>query len=269
MRISLGHTLLLVTAIAAAASTPARAQSAEAKGLAIMQDQEDRDAGWDSVRATGAMVLYDAAGRRSARAFEIERGERNTATEGDLSKFLFKSPADIRDTTLLTHAKVEPADDHQWLYMPAVKRVKRISGANRTGKFVSSEFSYEDMGGFEVEDNDYRWLRDEPCPGASHLTCHVVASFPRSRASGYSKRVTWIDTAELRPYQTEFFNRNGAHEKTLTYSGYREYRGRHWRPHAMVMRNHQTGKRTDLDWDRYNFGVTLGGNAFKPQALGR
>ena len=63
----------------------------------------------------------------------------------------------------MTHSKIEPDDDAQWIFLPAVKRVKRISSSNRTGKFVSSEFSYEDLGSEEVADNTHIWLENATC----------------------------------------------------------------------------------------------------------
>ncbi len=76
--------------------------------------------------------------------------EDQTPELGDKAVIVFQSPRDIHGTALLTHSKVEPDDDDQWLYLPAVKQVKRISSSNRTGKFVSSEFSFEDLGSQEV-----------------------------------------------------------------------------------------------------------------------
>ena len=248
--------------------TTVLAQTSAERGLQIMQAQEASDAGWQSARVSGTMVLYDASKRAIERSFVVLRAERNTAEEGDLSLILFRDPADVRGTVLLTHSKVEPADDDQWLYLPVNRRVRRIASSNRTGKFLSSEFSYEDMGGSELEDNTYEWLEDAPCPGAADLPCHLVAAYPKSRASGYSKRLMWLDTKEYRPYQSEYYNRGGHLEKRLTLSGYNSYQG-HWRPDLMQMENLQTGRRTDMRWDDYRFGIQLSASDFSPQRLGR
>ncbi|MEM1297779.1 MAG: outer membrane lipoprotein-sorting protein, partial [Pseudomonadota bacterium] len=179
---------------------------------------------------------------------------------GDLGIIVFSKPRDIRGTALLTHANIEPSDDDQWLYLPAVKRVKRISSSNRTGKFVGSEFSYEDLGSQEVDDYTYLWIRDEPCPTDASLTCHVTESYPKNPKSGYSKRVAWTDTAEYRLQYIEFHNRRGDLEKALTFKGYEQYLGQYWRAGLMEMVNKQTGKATDLVWTNYRFrtGLTEG-----------
>jgi len=255
---------------ALAAPTPAAAQSAEAKGLAIVQEAERRDLGWGDFTNDGEMILRDSGGNESRRIWRGMSFERDArAGEGDWSVIVFSSPRDIAGTATLTQAKVEPSDDDQWLYLPAVKRVKRISSSNRTGKFVGSEFSFEDLGSQEVEDNTYRWLRDEPCPTVPSLTCHVVESFPKNARSGYSKRTTWVDNQEYRQHRTDFFNRRGDLEKTLTATGHRQYAGRYWRPARLDMQNVQSGKSTTLLQTNYRFGTGMSEGDFNAQRLPR
>ncbi len=252
------------------APTPAAAQSAEEKGLAIVQEAERRDLGWGDFTNDGEMILRDSGGnetRRIWRGMSYERDAR--AGEGDWSVIVFSSPRDIAGTATLTQAKIEPSDDDQWLYLPAVKRVKRISSSNRTGKFVGSEFSFEDLGSQEVEDNTYRWLRDEPCPTAPGLTCHVIEGYPKNARSGYSKRTTWVDNQEFRLHKTDFYNRRGDLEKTLTATGHQQYVGKYWRPARLDMQNVQTGKSTTLLQTNYSFGTGLGEGDFNAQRLPR
>lgn len=255
---------LAVTAPLAFAETP------EEKGLAIAVEADKRDLGWTDIQVEGEMVLRDARGRESRRTFKnliLEEG--GDASLGDKSVIVFSSPRDIRGTALLTHSKIEPDDDDQWLFLPAVKRVKRISSSNRTGKFVSSEFSYEDLGSQEVADYDYKWLRDEPCPGDASLTCYVSESYPKNARSGYSKRVSWTDHDEYRLMQVTFYNRRGDLEKTLTFDGYQQYEGQYWRADKLTMVNQQTGKETDLIWADYRFKTDLEEGQFNAQALPR
>ena len=250
-----------LTAGVAAAETP------EEKGLAISQEADRRDLGYGDFRAKGEMVLKDAGGNESRRAFDNMVLERPDPAFGDKNVIVFTAPRDIRGTGLLTFDNIEPADDDQWLYLPAVKRVKRISSSNRTGKFVSSEFSYEDLGSNEVADYDYKWIRDEACPTDPSLNCFVVESYPRAPKSGYSKRIGWIDMQEYRLQQVEFYNRRGDHEKTLTFTGYQQYLGQYWRPDLMTMLNKQTGKSTDLVWTDYQFRSGLNERDFSEQRL--
>ena len=145
--------------------------------------------------------------------------------------------------------------------------MKRISSSNRTGKFVSSEFSYEDFGSQEVNDYDYKWLRDEPCPTDPSLTCYVSESYPKNSKSGYSKRVAWTDQSEYRLMQVDFYNRRGDHEKTLEFHDYQQYLGQYWRAGRMEMKNQQTGKATDLLWTNYKFRSGLAESDFDSNRL--
>ncbi len=252
-----------------AAVSETRAQTAEEKGLKIAQEADRRDLGWGNFRSKGQMILRDSGGNESRRNFDGLNLERSAAGEGDWSIIVFKSPRDIKGTATLTHSKVEPADDDQWIFLPAVKRVKRISSSNRTGKFVSSEFSFEDLGSQEVDDYTYKWLRDEKCPGNASLTCHVTESYPRNTRSGYSKRIAWTDTSEYRQWKVEFYNRRGDLEKALSAKGYQQYLGKFWRPDELYMENFQTGKSTTLAFPEYKFNAGLDEGDFNAQRLSR
>jgi hypothetical protein len=260
---------VLVLAIWALAGDDAKAQTPEEKGLAIAIEADKRDLGWGDQMVSGTMVLRDNGGNESKRAFDSLTLEDQSAANGDKSIIVFNTPRDIRGTALLTHSKIEPADDDQWLFLPAIKRVKRISSSNRTGKFVSSEFSYEDLGSQEVGDYDYKYLKDEACPGEAALSCFVVESYPKNQRSGYSKRVGWIDTQHYRLHKTDFYNRRGELEKTLTFAGYKQYAGQYWRADSLRMENRQTGKSTDLVWENYQFRTGLSERDFDSQVLPR
>ncbi|MEM6932302.1 MAG: outer membrane lipoprotein-sorting protein [Pseudomonadota bacterium] len=248
-------------------SSDANAQTPEGKGFEIAREADRRDLGFGAFDVDGEMILRDRQARESKRAFRSMVRERPEETVGDLGIIIFERPRDIKGTGLLTHANVEPQDDDQWLYLPAIKRVKRISSSNRTGKFVSSEFSFEDLGSQEVGDYTYKWLRDEPCPTEPSLNCFVTESYPINPKSGYSKRISWTDQNEYRLQQVEFFNRRGDLEKVLTFTGYQQYLGKYWRPDLMRMSNRQTGKETDLLWSNYNFGVELSERDFDQSRL--
>jgi len=125
---------------------------------------------------------------------------------------VFDSPRDIEGTALLSHAKILEADD-QWLYLPALKRVKRISSANKSGPFVGSELAFEDLTALELEKFDYEYLRSEPC---GELTCDVVERYPRYEHSGYTRQVMWIDQDVSQIRKIEFYDRKNALLKTMT-----------------------------------------------------
>jgi outer membrane lipoprotein-sorting protein len=208
------------------------------------------------------MVLIAKGGLTSTRKFDAQWVE---VSGGARSLLVFRWPGDIRNTALLTHSFDGKRDD-QWLYLPALSKVRRISSSGRSGSFVGSEFAFEDMVDQETATFDHTWVRDERCPTSG--TCHVIDRRPRTK-SGYSLQRVWFDTGHLRIQQVAYFNRSGAQVKTLIISGYKLYQGRFWRAAKMEMRNHQTGKATVLTWSGFKFNSGVNPNALTPNALKR
>ena len=250
---------LIAAAAAAQAATP------EEIGLEIAKESDRRDLGFGDSFAVLKMILSNRHGQKSTRELRIQTLEVPDPNQGDKTLTIFDHPRDIEGTAFLSFTKILDPDD-QWLYLPALKRVKRISSANKSGPFVGSEFAYEDLLSFEVAKYDYRWLRDEPC---GELTCFVVERFPLYENSGYTRQTVWIDQAEYRIMRTEFFDRKETLLKTLVLTDYKEYLGQYWRAHRLVMENHQTGKATELRFDSYEFRKGLSDTNFNPNRLKR
>ena len=239
------------------------AQSPEEKGLAIIKEMDLLDRDWRDQRASLIMILRNRKGQESRRELRISTLEIHD--DGDKSLTVFDSPRDVKGTAFLsfTHA-TEP--DEQWLYLPALKRVKRISSRNKSGSFMGSEFAYEDLSSHEVEKFNYRWLRDENLDGKR---TRVVEYFPEYRNSGYTRQVIWIDSNILKIIKTEFYDRRNSLLKTLTIKDYRQYLGKFWRAETMQMVNNQTGKSTEIQWSDYQFRTGLRDRDFNPNALKR
>ena len=232
-------------------------------GLAIAQDARARLEGFGDFTAQQVMVLRNRQGQESRRQLRVRVLEVPDA--GDKSLFVFDDPRDVRGTAFLVHAHREDTDD-QWLYLPALRRVKRISSANRSGSFMGSEFAYEDMTPPEVEKFTYRYLRDEPCGDSA---CTVTERVPVDKRSNYRRHLVWHDRDELRIRRVEYYDRKDAHLKTLTVSSYAQYLGGRWWAGEMTMVNHLTGKSTVLTWTDYRFGTGLEDNDFTPTSLRR
>jgi len=239
------------------------AQTPEERGLEIAVAADQRDSGWGSMRAQMEMILENRAGKTSTR--KIETRQLEVEGDGDKSLSLFKEPRDVSGTAMLTFSHGLDADD-QWLYLPALKRVKRISSKNQSGPFMGSEFAFEDLGSQEVEKYSYKYLRDEPC--GEDMQCIVSERYPQYKNSGYKRQITWIDKDQYRPVRIEFYDRKDSLLKTLDFIGYQEYNG-YWRADQFRMENHQTGKKTVLNWHDIEFGVGLNERDFNQNALKR
>ena len=241
----------------------ALAETAEEKGLRIATERKTVDKGWGDSEATTQMILRNAQGEESVREMRLKALE--VEGDGDKGLTIFDQPRDVAGTAFLNHSHINEPDD-QWLYLPALKRVKRIASRNKSGPFMGSEFAYEDLASFEVAKYTYKYLRDEVVNGEN---CWVIESIPTDRYSGYTKQIVWIDKSHHRAQKVEFYDRKHALLKTLTMFDYRLYLDKYWRAHKLSMVNHQTGKSTDLITTETRFRVGLEPRDFEQNALRR
>ena len=224
------------------------AQTAEEKGLAIAVEADKRNTGWKDQKADLTMILRNRHGQSTERAIRTKSME--VENDGDKSMSIFDSPRDVKGTAFLSFTHATTADD-QWLYLPALKRVKRIASNNKSGPFMGSEFAYEDLSSQEVEKFTYKWLKDESFEDKDTF---VIERIPTYEYSGYTKQIAWIDKEIYQPLKVEFYDRKGALLKTLTNHEYKQYLNQYWRASRMEMINHQTNKSTTLKWENYTFG---------------
>ena len=245
-------------------ASPAHSETAEEKGLTIATEADLRDEGFGDYTADMHMTLRNKQGRESKRIIRSRTLEVNG--DGDKSLSIFDTPRDVKGTAFLSFSH-KVGDDEQWLYLPALKRVKRINSRNKSGSFMGSEFAYEDIASQEVEKYTYKHLREEEF---NDMLCYVGESYPvDTKNSGYTKRVTWLDKNEYRLQKVEFYDRKNSLLKTLSVGGYQQYLGKYWRADSMEMINHQTGKSTTLQWTNYKFKTGLTEKDFNSTSLKR
>ena len=101
------------------------------------------------------------------------------------------------------------------------------------------------------------------------MTCDVVERKPRYEHSGYSRQIAWIDRKDYQVRKVDFYNRRGDLLKTLEQKNWKQYHGRYWRARLLAMRNHQTGKSTDLVFGEFKFQSGLGKRDFVKSNLKR
>ena len=238
-------------------------EDAKEKGLAIAVEADKRDTGWGDQRASLQMILRNRHGDKSLR--EMHNKSLEVKGDGDKTLIVFDRPRDVKGTAFLsfTHA-IKP--DDQWLYLPALKRVKRISSSNKSGPFMGSEFAYEDISSQEVEKYSYKFIKEDVYNGRPVF---VIERFPRYKNSGYTRMLTWLDRETYSPLKIDFYDRKNSLLKTLTYHDYKQYRGKYWRADRMEMVNHITGKSTTLLWTDYKFATGLSDRDFDKNSLKR
>ncbi len=235
----------------------------EDKGLAIAIEANRRGNGFGDMSAEMLMTLKNRHNKESKRNLRIKTLE--VPDDGDKSISIFDNPKDVKGTAFLTLSH-KTGDDDQWLYLPALKRVKRISSSNKSGSFMGSEFAYEDLSSQEVEKYTYKYLRDEEYAGQD---CFVNELDPVHPKSGYSRQIVWMDKKEYRTLKVEYYDKKNALLKTLTMSGYTLYIDKYWQPDEMNVINHTNGKSTRLEWKDYKFRSGLKDKDFTKNALKR
>ncbi len=243
----------------------------EARGLAIAQETDRRDQGYHDTQSYMEMQLTNRNGDVSTRQLRNNTLENTDPNDGDWSVIIFDRPRDVKGTAMLTYAHILDPDE-QWMYLPALKRIKRISSVNKSGPFMGSEFAYEDFSSQEVGKFSYKWLRDEPCPEETNVAermCHVIERIPLYEHSGYTKTIGWTDTVDYQSRKVDYYDRKGAFLKTLTFSDYRLYMDKFWRAHDLFMKNHVNGKTTKLTWTKIDFKTGLTEKDFTQNSLKR
>ena len=257
--------LMVLLGFGATVADPVHAVEGDDRGFDIAARSDRTDLGFSNSRVELNMVLRNAAGQESTRSLKITTLEKPDETVGDKSLVLFDTPRDIEGTALLSHAKILDPDD-QWLYLPALKRVKRISSSNKSGPFVGSEFAFEDFTAIELNKFDYRYIGTEEC---GEFTCDVLERLPRYENSGYTRQMAWVDQTDYQIRKVEFYDRRGDLLKVLELKDYRKYDNGVWRAHLLSMINVQTNKNTDLVYGDYEFEVGLTENDFEKGRLSR
>ncbi|MBT5518543.1 MAG: outer membrane lipoprotein-sorting protein [Rhodobiaceae bacterium] len=251
-------------------ASPSRAElpgpdQPDARGLAIAQKSDAMNLGFGNTRTEMEMILTNANGDVSERRLGFNTLENKNPKDGDWSMMIFNEPSDVAGTAMLTYAHILDPDE-QWMFLPALKRVKRISSVNKSGPFMGSEFAFEDFSAQEVGKFSYKWLRDEPC---GELTCHVTERRPLYKHSGYTRTISYTDTTDYQLRKVVYYDRKNALLKTLTFNDYQLYLDKYWRAHELFMENHVTKKTTTLRWDDYEFQTGLTEADFNQDSLKR
>ncbi len=246
-----------------AAAMLLNAQTPEERGIEIAIDADERDKGFGDSSSELTMILRNKQGDESTRQMSNKTLE--VENDGDKSLVIFNVPRDVKGTAFLSFTHKSGPDD-QWLYLPALKRVKRISSDNKSGPFMGSEFAYEDISSQEVEKYTYKYIKNENIDG---VDCFVIEKYPVDEKSGYTRKVVWIDTDQYRTMKIDYYDRKNSLLKTLTYHEYNQYLDKYWRANKMSMINHQTGKSTDLLFNEYKFANGFSESDFNQNSLKR
>jgi len=219
--------------------------------MEVAQKADKITDGFESSIAKTEMVLVNASGQKSVRELEMKTLE---GENGDKTISTFLTPADVKGTKTLTHEHVD-RDDDQWLYLPALKRVKRIASSNKSGSFMGSEFSYEDIGNQNYKKFTYDDGLEEV--DLNGVKCYKGMRVPKEENSGYTKEISWVSKDKFLLLRVDYYDRKKELLKTAIFSDYKLIDGV-WRVGKIEMKNYQNDKSTVLIWkeDKVHAGLT-------------
>lgn len=257
--------LALAPATVAGAGDPGGA--ALPSGDEIARRINARDEG-ERVRRRLTMELIDAGGHvrtRETVSFRRFFGDEKR------SALFYEAPKNVKDTAFLTWDYAEPGrEDDQWLYLPALRKTRRIAGADRGGWFLGTDFSYEDMKKetrVSLEDYTRRTVGRDQVDGKP---CLVVESIPVSdevaRELGYGKVLACVDPEIWMVRRSEFWDERGRRLKTTSVRDVRRVDGI-WTPHVIEARNHQTGHRTVFTFSEVDYEAPVPEDLFTERSL--
>ena len=216
----------------------------------------------NDMRANVTMRLLSKEGGERVRELIMTR--RNVKAGGDQKYFiLFRQPADVRDMTFLVW-KYPQRDSDRWLYIPAIKLVKRIAANDKRSSFVGSDFSYEDVSGRAAEEDNHTLLREDIYGGKEVLVIKSVPKDEKSADFGY--KVSWIDKGNFVLWKEEYYDKRGALFKVFTADEVKPIQGF---PTTVkrTMKNVQTGHWTEAAYGEVKYNLGLADGVFSERSL--
>lgn len=235
----------LACALAAVSLALPLALADELDGRAIAEKADKHNRPKDEKDGV-TMVIVSARGEKRKR----EMTTWFKAGEGDDDKLLvrFDSPSDVKGTGLLT-IEQGPSDE-QWLYLPDLRKSKKIAGSSKASSFMGTDFSNYDMRTEDLQGHDYAKKGEEEVDGRA---CYAVEVTPKTDevkdTTGYARRTIWVDKERFTINKCEYFDKTGKPLKTLTTEGWKQVEGL-WRPTKVVMENKQEGSKTIVTYER-------------------
>jgi hypothetical protein len=248
--------LLGALALLASFQAPAHAQSAEEIAKRMVSGDAFR---WDGAQSRVRMVLIEADGKKKERAMDVIGRKKDGRFQ---SLVRFTSPADIAGTAFLMLEKSKDSSE-QYIYLPGIKRTRRIAGRERDGSFMGSDFTYADMGGADPDQAKHKRLPDE---NVGSDACFVIESTLDPAKSSYGKVVAWVRKTDYISLRTRFYDRAGKLVKTL-YT--RKVKNLENKPVVVEarMQTQNTNHATELFVDSLERNDKLNDSQFTPEAL--
>ncbi len=251
--------ILITVAMVAVFTITLQEAKAWLSGQEIMEKVYHNPTGSD-MQSELTMTLINARGEERVRQLK-----QFTRTDDDVEKkiMFFVSPADVRNTSFMNYSYTDGRDDDQWIYLPALRRVRRISSDGKSDYFMGSDFTYDDLGERHPDEDTHTLKGEEVIDGQA---CYVVESIPKDASYMYSKTITWVMKANYLGLKREFYDRDGKLLKTLQINEFDQVDG-FWTILETEMHNVQRSHRTVMSLKNVQYNTGIRDNRFTERAM--
>jgi len=214
----------------------------------------------DDTQGQLTMILENKQGEQ-----RIRKLNQYIVNMGDTEKkiMFFVSPADVKGTSFMNWSYTGGKEDDQWIYLPALKRTKRISSGSKGDYFMGSDFTYDDLGDRHPDMDNHKLLKEETIDGRP---CYVIESTPKDEDYMYSKTITWVMKDNLVGLQREFYDEDGDLLKTLTIHKFEKING-FWTILKTEMKNVQKDHRTIIEFSNVQINQGIPSSKFTERSM--
>ncbi|WP_319560792.1 outer membrane lipoprotein-sorting protein [Marispirochaeta sp.] len=233
--------------------------SAQISGMEVMENVYNRPVG-EAMSAELLMTITNSRGSTRERSI-VQYGL--DAGDADKKIMFFAAPADVRDTSFMTWSWDDGRDDEQWIYLPALRRVKRISSDSKNDSFMGSDFTYDDLGDRHPSEDSHKIIGEESLKGEE---CYVIESTPVKKGDAFSKTVSWIIKDKWLGLQKEFHDKRGDVYKVLSIDKFEKIDG-YWVVTDMLMEDSDRGSSTRIEMNDVSFSVSLEEDFFSERQM--
>lgn len=239
--------------------------SQELTARQIMERNDEVQTSKDSTSKITMKLINEKGQERVRKIAYFEKRDKND-NRNTLVKFQF--PADVKGTGLLT-LEHKGSEDDQWLYLPAMRKTRRISASDKGDSFMGSDFTFEDMEQEDLEEFEYKLLGMEDINGEPCYRIEGIAfSESKKKETSYSRRELWVRKSDFFLLKINYYNRKGDFLKTLTASDVKIISGKP-RAHRLTMENFQRRHKTELIYEEIKLDQGISDNLFTERQLAR
>ncbi|MBI5204893.1 MAG: outer membrane lipoprotein-sorting protein [Nitrospirae bacterium] len=213
-------------------------------------------------KARVVMKLISKGGQERIRELTMLR--KNYGETGGNQKYFmyFFQPADVKDMTFMVY-KYPAKDDDRWLFVPAINMVRRIAAQDKTSSFVGSDFTYEDVSGRDLQEDNHTIVKEEKL-GAKD--CYVVKSAPKAGDVDYSYKLSWVDKVTLLPLKEEYYDKRGELFKVFSADEVKDIKG-FPTVTKKKMKNLQSGHSTEVTYIKSDYNIGIEDSLFSERFL--